>query len=280
MIYTGKNKEYLQLEYIDNTNCHHLKKTIDSGLTLLWFEEDNNVLNIDSVDYTFNANQVVSLTEFHKVQVKHVNKLKLLRFNRLFYCIVDHDAEVGCKGILFFGASGLPVMDIPAVELKKLNTVWDMFLLEMEAVDNLQQSMLQMMLQRFLILCTRIYKLQQPSVDEMTVDIIREYNYLVEKHFRELHSVADYASLLNKSPKTLANTFAKWSGKTPLKLIQDRKMIEARRLLTYTDMPVKEIAYELGFIDIQTFSRFFKKQLDISPRDFREKNMAGSFANT
>lgn len=278
MVYTGNNNEYLQLEYIDNTNCHHLKNTIQSSLTLLWFDEDDNVLNIDSVDYTFNKDQIVCLTEFHKVEVKHVNKLRLIRFNRLFYCIVDHDTEVGCKGILFFGASALPVLNIPDDEQKKLVTVWDMFMLEMEAVDSLQLSMLQMMLQRFLILCTRIYKLQQPTADKVTIDIVREFNYLVEQHFRKLHTVADYASLLNRSPKTIANTFTKVSDKTPLQLIQDRKLIEARRLLTYTDKAIKEIAYDLGFIDIQTFSRFFKKQTGVAPTEFREKNLKGSLA--
>lgn len=279
MRYKGHNNEYLQLEYVDNSNCFHLKETVDSGLSFIWFEEDNNVLTIDAVDYTFHANQVVCLTEFHKVDVKKVNKLKLLRFNRQFYCIIDHDSEVGCKGILFFGASALPVIDIPQAELDKLETVWKMFVVEMEAVDSLQLPMLQMMLQRFVILCTRIYKQQQPPVDKVIIDIVREYNFLVEKHFKELHTVADYASLLNKSPKTIANTFSMWSSKTPLQIIQERKMLEARRLLTYTDMPVKEISYELGFVDIQTFSRFFKKQQGFSPSEFRGKASLGSFAN-
>ena len=231
MIYRGNNSEYLQLEYIDSTNCYHVKETISSGLSLLWFEEDNNVLNIDAVDYTFHANQIVCLTEFHKVQVKKVNKLKLLRFNRPFYCIIDHDAEVGCRGILFFGASNLPVINIPEAEHAKLETVWNMFLLEMDSVDSLQLSMLQMMLQRFLILCTRIYKSQHPQTDEVIVDTVRQFNFLVEKHFRQLHAVTDYASLLNKSPKTIANIFTKWSDKTPLQIIQERKVLEARRLL-------------------------------------------------
>lgn len=280
MIYNGNNKEHLQLESVDSSNCYLVKETIESGLSVLWFEEDDNRLIIDAVEYTFNAKQIVCLTEFHKVDVKKISKLKLLRFNRPFYCIVDHDVEVGCKGILFFGASDLPVLTVPDDELDKLETVWKMFLLEMESKDNLQQSMLQMMLQRVLILLTRIYRQQQPVTDRATVDIIREFNFLVEKHYKTLHTVADYAALLHKSPKTIANIFVKWGEKTPLQFIQERKMLEARRLLSYTDKPVKEIADELGFIDIQTFSRFFKKQQGVAPSEFREKNMEGKIANS
>jgi AraC-like DNA-binding protein len=47
-------------------------------------------------------------------------------------------------------------------------------------------------------------------------------------------------------------------------------MIEARRLLHYTNMQVKEIAYEIGYDDVQAFSRFFKKQECISPSEFKK----------
>jgi len=280
MIYKSNNSEFLQLECINSTNCFHLKETIDDGLTLVWFEDDTTVLNIDNADYAFKANQVVCFTEFHKVAVKHIGKARLIKFNRQFYCIVDHDIEVGCKGILFFGATTLPVIDIPADEYEKFIALWKVFNNEMESKDELQLSMLQMLLKRFLILCTRLYKRQQPQADVTTIDVVREFNYLVEKHYKTKHTVAEYAGLLNKSPKTVANIFTKWGSKTPLQYIQDRKMLEAKRLLVYTDKPVKEIADELGFIDIQTFSRFFKRQQQLSPTDYKELHTKGKIAKS
>ncbi len=272
MEYRGKTNEYLKLtEVATPSNCHVLKEVIESSLTLLWFEDDDNIVEIDSVVHHFSKNQIVALTEFHKVEPKKVSKAKLLRFNRSFYCILDHDDEVGCKGILFFGASQLPIIHIDETNLEVLQTVWKMFLLEMESKDVLQQSMLQMMLKRFLILCTRMYKLQTKHPKEkVNVDIVREYNYLVEQNFKQIHNVGEYAKLLNKSPKTLSNVFAKMGKKTPLQYIQDRIMLEARRLLRYTDKGISEIAYELGYEDLQTFSRFFKKQEGMAPVKFRE----------
>ncbi len=282
MKYAGKNEEYLEVIEINSENCDILKASQKSKLILLWFTSDQNRLKIDSVDYTFNRNDIVSLTEFHKVQVKELNEVKLLRWNRSFYCILDHDSEVGCKGILYYGASNLPVIKPKIDDVEVLRTVWKMLLIEMQSKDNLQLEMLQMMLKRLLILCTRIYKIQSNYHEHKanSVDIIREYNFLVEKHFREKHNVAAYASLLNKSPKTLSNLFKKIGSSTPLQFIQSRIMLEARRLLQYTDKTISEIGYELGFSDVQVFSRFFKNLEGVSPSDYKENHVKGSIANT
>jgi AraC family transcriptional regulator, transcriptional activator of pobA len=271
MIYKGQADEYLQLKNIIGNDCYIQDEPVDSPLTFLWFEKDGNTLTIDNIEYVFDKNQIVCLTEFHYVDISKVSKAKMIRFNRPFYCIIDHDSEVGCKGILFFGASQLPVVLIPEYEIEKFRIIWRMLELELEAKDDFQLEMLQSMLKRFIIMCTRIFKNQEHyhQLEYNNIDIIREYNFLVENHFKTKHTVAEYADLLNKSPKTLSNLFSKLSDKTPLQYIQDRKMLEAKRLLKYTNRSIKEIAYEIGFEDIQTFGRFFKNSQGISPSDFR-----------
>ena len=94
---------------------------------------------------------------------------------------------------------------------------------------------------------------------------------MVEQHFKTKHTVSEYASLLHKSPKTLANLFSKLASKTPLQYIHERKLLEARRLLAHTDKSIQEIAYEIGFEDLQTFSRFFKKNESLSPIHYKEQ---------
>lgn len=272
MEYKGKNGEYFEIINITKENSNLLKQTKKSTLSLIWFESDDNQLMIDSISHTFNQQQIICLTEFHQLEINHIGKLRLLRFNRPFYCILDHDSEVGCKGILYYGASNLPILCPTAKELDVLQTVWKMLDIEMRSHDNLQLEMLQMMLKRILILCTRIYKNKKDyeKLENKNVDIIREFNFLVEKHFKEKHSVADYAALLHKSPKTLANLFKKADNKTPLQFIQSRIMLEARRLLKYSEKSISEIAYEIGYNDVQSFSRFFKRREGISPVDFRK----------
>jgi len=272
MRFNGSTDEFLLLDEVSGHNCHVLTERVESNLSIIWNTAEKAALIIDKVEYVLEKNQLIFLTEFHHVQTKKVDEIRLVRFNRPFYCIKDHDSEVGCKGILFFGASNVPIIDIPEEEMEKFETLWKMFEIEMQSKDKLQIEMLQMMLKRFIILCTRLSKEQNDiTLDPETHDLIREFNYLVETHFKAKHSVAEYADLLFKSPKTLSNFFAKHKQKSPLATIQERILLEARRLLAYTDMPVKEVAYEIGFDSVQTFSRFFKKKEGASPMEYRKQ---------
>jgi AraC-like DNA-binding protein len=124
-----------------------------------------------------------------------------------------------------------------------------------------------------LILSTRLAKesLPQPAISNANLNVIREYNILVEKHFRNMHYVKDYADLLHKSPKTLSNLFPKYSDKSPLMVINERILLEARRLLLYSDKSTMEVADELGYKDPGHFSKFFKKHEGLSPSQFRKE---------
>lgn len=257
-----------------------LSAPLPSGLTLIWFKEKQEV-QIDGQPYSIKANQVLCLTEFHHIESAQYDSARFIRFNRSFYCIKDHDDEVSCKGLLFYSASQPPIITIPRAEEEKFELLWKMFSLEMATADNLQFEMLQMMLKRFIILCTRLYKKQHEllTVKADRLNVLREFNFLVELNFRQHHNVAAYAELLHKSPKTLANLFAQQGMGRPLQIIQDRIMLEARRLLRYTDKPVKEIAYELGYDDIQAFSRAFRQNEGLTPSDFRvNKEFGGPHA--
>ncbi len=283
MTFTGKAEEFLLLDQLSQGNAEDLlsdKKP--STLTLIWFTQDCSGVVIDGESHCFGKNTIICLTEFHQMALGDIKTARIIRFNRPFYCILDHDSEVGCKGALFFGASQLPIITIPEEAQDKFETVWKMFWMEMESEDALQLEMLQMMLKRILILCTRLYKEQHhfTALENPQADIVREFNFLVEKHFKTKHTVAEYADLLNKSPKTISNLFAKLGQKTPLQYIQERRALEARRMLGYSDQHIKEIAYALGHEDQQSFSRFFKKMEGLSPSDYREKIQMGKIATS
>jgi len=271
MKYEGKNGEYFEVLELHKDNMDVLRKYPESALSLIWFDSDSSAINIDFEEHTFHKNDIICITEFHKIGKYNIDSARLLRFNPPFYCILDHDSEVGCKGILYYGASALPIIRPNARDTEILETVWKMLAIEMKSQDALQLEMLQMMLKRILILCTRIYKSQVDlsTMKPDNVNIIREFNFLVEKHFKELHTVGEYATLLNKSPKTLSNLFKKSNSKTPLQTIQERIILESERMLVHTDFTVSEIGYELGFRDIQSYSRFFKKKKGLSPLEFK-----------
>ena len=274
----GPTDEYFELRVLDDKDCEVIKEPIESSLSILWFQDDQSELKIDGKSKRFYKNEILFLTEFHKIEINRIGVIQFIRFNRSFFCIINHDSEIGCKGVLFFGSSNMPVIKIPKSDLRKFESFWKMFLLESEEQDSFQIEMIRTMLKRYVILCTRIYKDQNNLIHEEETSLIREFNFLVEQHFRDKHKVSDYASLLNRSPKTLSNIFQKHSSKSPLQFIQNRKILESKRLLGYSDLQVQEIGYQIGYDDIQSFSRFFKKQTGHSPISYR-MNVSGKKGN-
>lgn len=272
LIYKGQNNEHLELTELQSGYSLSYDNTLAYPLTIVWLKGKTTEIQFEGMDIYPKDNTILCFTSFHKINFNNIDNARVIKFNREFYCVNDYDSEVSCKGLLFYGSNQIPNFQIPEDEINKFETFWRMFQIEMQSKDYLQLDMLQMMLKRLIILCTRIYKTQMNlsilAVNE--VNLVREFNYLVEQHFKTKHSVQEYADLLSKSIKTLANTFALVSERSPLQIIHKRRILEAKRLLRYTDKQVKEIAYELGFEDIQTFSRFFKKMENMSPSDFKK----------
>jgi AraC-like DNA-binding protein len=173
---------------------------------------------------------------------------------------------------LFFNVTSVPILSIKENELYAFENSWDIFCIEMKSKDNLQYDMLQSILKRIIILCARKLKSEKTITSaKREADILREFRFLVENYFVKHHDVAFYASMLNKSPKTLSNLFSSLSDRTPIDIIHERIMVHARKQIFHTTKSIKEIAYDLGYEDSQTFSRFFKNKEGLSPVQYREK---------
>jgi AraC-like DNA-binding protein len=197
-------------------------------------------------------------------------------FNREFYCIRDNDREVSCQGILFYGSSEPAMISLDEKEEYDFRLLYKVLLEEFENRDHIQGEMLRVLLKRLLIKATRLVrnKIPQPLLSNEKLDLIRRFNVLVEEFYKEKHLVSDYADMLNKSHKTISNLFKKYSDKTALTFINERILVEARRLLLFSDKTSEEIAYELGYREPGHFSKFFKKQMGVSPIEFRRKVFA------
>ena len=240
------------------------------GLSVIWNTGSKAQFMIDNELIVVDKHCIIFLTEYYNIDNFQFEHMNVIQFNRQFYCVEDND-ELGCRGLLFFGESHVPKIIVPKERIKQFELLWEVFLMEIDEQDNFKLEMLKSLLQRFLILCVRIYKKQNHNLpaENVSVGLIREYNYLVEKNFRKYSKVSDYARLLHKSPKTLANIFKKYIDKTPLQIINDRRLLEAKRMLKYTDSTIQEISDELNFKDVQSFSHFFNTRIGTPPSTFR-----------
>src|SRR5690606_5923435 len=107
------------------------------------------------------------------------------------------------------------------------------------------------------------------------IEFFRDFSRLVEIHFRKKHSVSDYADMLGVAAKTLSNKFKRHDLPQPNEVIKDRIVLEAKRLLNYTGLSVKQIAYDLGYEDPAYFNRLFTNKAGSSPAVFRKKYTEG-----
>lgn len=100
---------------------------------------------------------------------------------------------------------------------------------------------------------------------------MRRFESLLEAHFLERWSVADYARAMAMSPTHLSRISRAATGEPASRVIDARIAREARRSLAFTNLSISTIAYELGFVDPAHFSRVFSRTAGLSPRAFRRQ---------
>ncbi|RZL20038.1 MAG: helix-turn-helix domain-containing protein [Pedobacter sp.] len=113
------------------------------------------------------------------------------------------------------------------------------------------------------------HKQANPGVQHKTT-LLRSYQDLIEKHYRDLRLPRQYADLLYITPNHLNALCQDLLGKTAGDLVRERILLEAKRLLTNANMTITEIAYNLNFKDNSYFNRFFRKDVGITPDEFRK----------
>jgi len=100
--------------------------------------------------------------------------------------------------------------------------------------------------------------------------VYSRFMLLVEDHYSSEHNLEFYSQNLNVKPRQLAVITYSKSGLTPKQVINRRLLIEAKRLLRFTNLSFKEISFELGYAQPAYFSRLFKIKTGMSPKTFKE----------
>jgi len=120
----------------------------------------------------------------------------------------------------------------------------------------------------------------------LPVDISNQHDYQlyfkfrehVDQSFAEKKQISDYCSLLAISERKLHRLSKKFSGKSPGKIIEERIVLEAKRLLSYTKLRNNEISDQLSFSDDSYFVKFFRKHTEMTPRLFQTRFQSSSLS--
>ncbi|WP_126651721.1 helix-turn-helix domain-containing protein [Chryseobacterium aureum] len=133
------------------------------------------------------------------------------------------------------------------------------------------QSLLNAFLGMFVLMYSQ-NTISGASEESRALQLSRAFRILVRKDFKTMKSPSEYAEALHITRGYLTETVREATGKPAQHWIHQEILIEAKRLLVFTNLSVKEVAYELGYSDHTYFSRLFSKLEDQSPSEFRNRH--------
>lgn len=243
---------------------------------IIWFQQGEGIHTVDFTDYEVGPGCIFFLTPG---QIHHFDDKSRYKGVSIKMCtdFMKEEKDLGTLPLKYdiFHAYDVPpfyIIDDKASEtLARLVTEMEQEEAKYKEFGNV--DILKALLRIFLINIIRNGRQASGKrADEMkpTRTLFLQFRHTVERNFRKKHAVQDYADMLNVAVRTLNKCVNDCAGSSPLTLINNRIILEAKRMVRYTGMMVKEIALELGFEDPSYFVKFFKRQTGYLPSDFRE----------
>jgi AraC-like DNA-binding protein len=143
-----------------------------------------------------------------------------------------------------------------------------------KAFDYFQHGVLKNLLYSFLLMAERERRQQdfqeiKPSSD---LNYLLAFKDILEIHFKTQKFVYFYAQQIGITPKRLGQATSEILSKSPKQIIDERVILEAKRLLVHTSISIKEIADQIGFDEPTNFNKFFRNNTNCTPLQFRESN--------
>jgi len=236
--------------------------------TISLFEKANGVHSIDSKDYPISDYQVHVLFpgQMHKWDIKEGTVGYQLMIEQSFF---ERFAP-------YFRFSFTNYQNHPVIQLSQ--TAFELLHYEFDAIKNeLKRSdfLTYLINARAAVIASIISREAEYAFTEFKVyqsnSRLAAFNMLIDEFFKQEKSVAFYAAKLNISANYLNVLCKKHLKISATQLIQQRVETESKRLLESADLSIKQIAFELGFVDHAYFSNFFKSHTGISPTEFRKK---------
>ncbi|PCH98415.1 MAG: AraC family transcriptional regulator [Bacteroidetes bacterium] len=230
---------------------------------------------IDFETFPINANSVhfVSPGQVHKVKRELNSFGYVLSFSRDFYYLNLPNKNILYELPFLNNNTSRPILNLNEEDFMIFNNLVESIRDEHQNDNELKEPVIRSYLNIILLKSKGFFdqiKGDVPVEGRESSELIYNFKMLIERNYRKMHLVKDYADLLSATPEHLNEESKKIRGKTASDLISDRIILEAKRLLMYSEFSNKEIAYFLNYEDPSYFSRFFKNKIGLSPNDFRD----------
>ncbi|MDW9378696.1 helix-turn-helix domain-containing protein [Chryseobacterium sp. JV558] len=241
---------------------------------VIWVKDGKGLHTIDFKDYQFCGSCLFLLhpKNVHRIYKETPASGGVIKFNDHFFV----NDNVHSKFLLQYGVFDdidvLPVIHLNTEEQQTINDFFEIMSKEAFHHNAFTPPILLNLLKSFLLKVYQIKKNQCAinDISDHRFVKFRQFQELLEAYLTEHHNAGFYAEKLQISTKTLSNYCKLISSKTAQDLIKERLILEAKRMLIYSELSVKEVAYHLGFNDYAYFTRFFTVNVSLTPTDFKK----------
>lgn len=237
---------------------------------IIWIRSAKSGYKIDQHQLDLHSDTIYFMSpgQVHHIEKHETVKGDCIMFTDEFFIVNLSDKESLQKLSFLDHSYDNPFIQLTSESQKQLLPIVQLMYEEFERTEH-SKSVLCSLLYVFLSRLERIY--QSPSAASVTphAEIMRKFKRITEAHYKEQEPLSFYASQLHVTEQHLNEMVKKATGKTAGQIIRDRLMVEAKRLLVHSNFSIGEIANQLGFNDFSYFSRQFKKQLQLSPEQYR-----------
>lgn len=155
---------------------------------------------------------------------------------------------------------------------EQYQTVLNLILNIQKEIKDLQNThLLRALLYQVLSLLDALYRNENAvgNIKNGNNSYINKFTALIDENYKNGHTTAFYAGILCITPNYLNSIVKKYTGQSAKQLIQNRRLLEAKRLLAYSSLSITEIAHKLNFESVSYFIRFFRKITSTTPLEYR-----------
>jgi len=194
----------------------------------------------------------------------------LVNFNESFFTSMYHNPQYVREFPLFSNISGVSVDILDMTCCAEVEQTFAEMLEEYEKGGDYKMDLLRGLLTIILVRLSRVAPdTFKAGASKHNLVLMRQFEKLIEQHYREKHLPKEYAEMMFLTPNHLNALTNNVVGKSAGEIIRDRILLEAKRLLANSDLMISQIAETLHFEDNAYFTRFFKKYLGTTPEGFR-----------
>jgi AraC family transcriptional regulator, transcriptional activator of pobA len=245
---------------------------------IFWVQKGTAEYLVDFEPVKLKAGSFLFVNKDRVQAIDHSSKHdgKLLLFTDSFFGKTEEDAKYLHSSILFNDLLDIPVIYVKANS--SLQTIFNAIETELTKYnDPYHFDLLHNLLHNLLLLAERERRGQgfREIAKGADLDYAVLFTDLLSVQFKTHKSVSGYASQMNVSEKRLTNATTKTMGKSPKTIIDERVMLEAKRLLIHTNFSIKQVGYDLGFEEPTNFIKYFRKHTNKTPIEFRESYLKG-----